>query len=60
MVSFRKKLKKGPFGEKRFCNVDRCLMMVILGTGLNGKWSAFALTRGNCNPVGRKKIHLQA
>jgi len=33
-------------------------MMVILGTGLTGKWSAFALTRGSCNPVGRTKIYL--
>jgi len=34
-------------------------MMAILGTSLNGKWFAFALTRGSFNPVGRTKIYLQ-
>jgi len=58
MVSFRKKLKKRLLWRARFCTVDRCLMMVILGTSLNGKWSAFALTRGSCNSVGRPEINL--
>jgi len=33
--------------------------MVILGTSLNGKWSAFALTRGSCNAAGRTEINLE-